>query len=102
MSTQLSPDSKAILRLHRSWAEGYLVFWYAAVIVLFGGMFLVSKAAGIAPAERAGAYVLLGTLLVLGSIWHAAGSSLARIHMLLAGATLEVPDHGPPEILTGF
>ena len=35
MSTQLSPDSKAILRLHRSWAEGYLVFWYAAVVVLF-------------------------------------------------------------------
>ena len=101
MSTQLLPDSKAILRLHGSWAEKNLIFWYAAVVVLFGGTFLVSQAAAIAPAERADAYIILGTLLVLGSIWHAASESVARIHMLLTGATLDVPER-PPEILTGF
>jgi hypothetical protein len=95
-------DFNQILRLHRSWADRYLVLWHASVILLFAATYVVSKAAGVGAAERASAYVLLGNLLVLGAIWHAAGLILARIHMLLEGITLEAPDQRPPEVITGF
>jgi hypothetical protein len=95
-------DFNQILRLHRSWADRYLVLWHASAVLLFAATYLVSRAAGIGAAERACAYLLLATLLVLGAIWQAAGLILARVHMLLDGVALEAPDQRPPEVITGF
>jgi hypothetical protein len=77
--------------------------WYGAVILIFTGIYFISEVASIGGAERTSAYVLAGTLLVLGAIWQAAGLTIARVHMLLSGITLEEAlDQRPPEVMTGF
>jgi Kef-type K+ transport system membrane component KefB len=102
MPQKVSLDSASVLRLHRSWADRHMVFWCGVAILMFAGCYVIARIAGIDAADRATAYVLIGTLLTLGVVWHAAGLLIARIHVLLEGIALEVPEQRPPEIITGF
>ena len=110
MRTQVSPDYRFILRLHTSWSDRYMVIWCGIAVLMFAGSYFIARVAGVDAAGRATAYVLIGTLLMLGAIWHAAGLLIARIHMLLEGTALEAPEQRPPEVtgqqspevITGF
>jgi hypothetical protein len=102
MRTQVSPDYRSILRLHTSWADRYLVLWCGIAVLMFAGSYAIAKVAGVDAADRAAAYVILATVLVLAAIWHTTGLVIARIHMLLEGIALEAPEQRPPDVITGF
>ena len=103
-------DWQSILRLHTDWADRYMAVWHACMLVAYVAVFFLLAAAGADPSERTDAYVGLAALLIVGAVWQAAGVTLARIHMLLDGISLEAPNRQPPdvtgqqppEVITGF
>jgi len=77
-----------IVRLHKKWADGYMLLTQSVIVVLFGGVYLLVEWSGFGATERAGAFAMLGTLILSTVIWQAVGLGLARAHMLSAGIDL--------------
>jgi hypothetical protein len=108
--SNLGSDWQSISRLHKNWADRYMAVWHACMLTVYALVFLLLVAAGVGPSERTDAYIVLGALLIVGAVWHSAGLTLARIHMLIDGISLEAPDRPPPgvsdqhppEVITGF
>lgn len=82
-------DFVRIVRLHKRWADGYTLLTLLLVLVLFTGTYVLYDQAGMDAAERTGALVLLGTIILATAVWQAVGLGVARIHMLLEGVDLE-------------
>jgi hypothetical protein len=88
------PDDLRILRLHKTWANGYTLLWQGIIVLLFAAVYVLSEQAGVDASERACALILLATMVLAASIWQAVGLGVARIHMLLKGIDLERRSNG--------
>jgi hypothetical protein len=77
-----------ILRLHKTWADRYTLFWQVFILILFSGIYVLLDQTDIDPAERASAFVLLASMVLAAAVWQAVGLGVARVHMLLAGVDL--------------
>jgi hypothetical protein len=80
----MNPD-----RLHKQWADRYLLIWLVFALTLLSGFEFVLEHAGIDAAGRAGIVALLAFLVLLAAIWQAVGLAVARVHMIIAGIDLE-------------
>lgn len=87
MSTEA--DFIRIVRLHKRWADGYTLLTLLLILVLFTGTYVLYDQAGMDAAERTGALILMGTIILATAIWQAVGLGVARVHMLLEGMDLE-------------
>lgn len=74
---------RSILVKHKRWAD----FWSSVAIVVTIALFivigLVMDEAGASLEDRIGAGVLLGTIIVVTSVWQAAGLAVARLEIAL-------------------
>ena len=84
-------DKTRILRLHKTWADGYTLLWLLLIIVLFAAIHFLLEQVGAEAAERVGALVLLSAIVIAAAIWQAVGLGVARIHMLLEGIDPDLP-----------
>jgi hypothetical protein len=85
-------DSEAkiqIIRLHKTWADRYMVFWQVLTLLVFFGAYLVLSESNAEPAASTGALVLLATIVLIAAIWQAVGLAVARVHLILKGVNLE-------------
>jgi hypothetical protein len=87
MSTE--PNGLQILRLHKTWADRYMLLWQVFIFLLFAGVYFLFDQSGVGPAERTSAYVLLATMVLAAAVWQAVGLGVARVHMLVAGVELD-------------
>ncbi|MBZ9669864.1 hypothetical protein [Mesorhizobium sp. ES1-3] len=78
-----------IIRLHEKWADFYTIVAQVLILSLFAGVCFLAEQTGVDAAERSGAFVLLGPIILGTVIWQAAGFGLARIHMIINGIDLE-------------
>lgn len=74
MSTEA--DFVRIVRLHKRWADGYTLLTLLLILVLFTGTYVLYDQAGMDAAERTGALVLMGTIILATAIWQAVGLAL--------------------------
>ena len=82
----MNPD-----RLHKRWADGYILLWQLFIFLLFGGIYFVLEQMSVDAQERTAALVLLAAIVLVSAIWQATGLGIARVHMLLNGIDLERP-----------
>ncbi|WEX90086.1 hypothetical protein PZN02_005440 [Sinorhizobium garamanticum] len=82
-------DQLRIIRLHKRWADRYTLLSQALILILFAAIYFLFDRAGLGAAERVGAFVLLGTIILATIIWQALGLAIARLHMLHDGLDLE-------------
>jgi hypothetical protein len=97
-------DYKDIIKLHKAWADRYMLFWYVLVVTLFAGISFLLENSSVEAAVKTNAYILLAAIVVIGTIWQAAGLTVARVHMLLEGVV--PPDaqerkSPPPDVIPG-
>ncbi len=85
----MNSDRLRILKLHKQWADRYLLIWLVFALALLSGFEFFLERAGIDAAERAGIVALLAVLILLAAIWQVAGLAVARVHMIIAGIDLE-------------
>jgi hypothetical protein len=83
------PDFVRIIRLHKKWADGYTLLSQFVILVLFAGVYFLAERSGVGAADRAGAFVLLATMVLATAIWQSVGLGVARVHMLLDGIDLD-------------
>jgi hypothetical protein len=91
-------DYKDIIKLHKAWADRYMLLWFVFVVMLFAGTSFVLED------PSTSAYVLLAAIVVIGAIWQAAGLTVARVHMLLEGVIPpDAQEHKgpPPDVIPG-
>jgi hypothetical protein len=98
------PDYKDIIKLHKAWADRYMLLWYVFVVALFAGISFFLDDSSLEAAVKTNAYILLAAIVVIGAVWQAAGLTVARVHMLLEGVV--PPDaherkSPPPNVITG-
>lgn len=87
----MNGESKTIhiIRIHKKWADFYTLVSQFLIIVIFTAAYYPLDQAGLGAAERAGAFVLLATVILATIIWQALGLAIARLHMLRGGIDLE-------------
>lgn len=85
----MNPERLRILKLHKQWADRYLLIWLVFALALLCGFEFLLEWTGIGAAERAGVVALLGSLVLLSAIWQAVGLAVARVHMIIAGIDIE-------------
>jgi hypothetical protein len=85
----MNPERLRILKLHKQWADRYLLIWLVFALALLAAFEFLLEWSGIGAAERAGIVALLGLLILLSAIWQAVGLAVARVHMIVAGIDLE-------------
>jgi len=78
-----------LVRLHKRWADRYLLIWIAFILVLFAGLYLVLGYLAVPTAERTDAFLLLATVMLAGTIWQAMGAVVARTDMLIRGLDID-------------
>jgi hypothetical protein len=80
------PDPQTDLeafRLHAQWARRHAIIWVLFSLALFTGAFFLLEDAGVSEASRASLLVILATLLVVNTVWQAAGAVVARIETVV-------------------
>jgi hypothetical protein len=85
----MNAEQVRIIKLHKRWADRYTLMWLGFALLLLTGFQFVLDRAGIEAAERAGAMLLLGLIVLLTAIWQAIGLGVARVHMIVRGIDLE-------------
>ena len=80
-----------IIRLHKTWADRYMVVWQVLTLLVFSGAYLLLSESNAEPATSTGALVLLTAIVLIAAIWQAVGLAVARIHLVLKGVNLEKP-----------
>ena len=95
---QRRSDYKDIIKLHKAWADRYMLLWFLFVVMLFAGISFLFEG------TPTSAYILLAAIVIVGAIWQAAGLTVSRVHMLLEGVVppdAEERENPPPDVLTG-
>ena len=82
-SKKLTPEQQSIIRTHWEWAGGYAKFWIIVTVLIFGGVFLAFDYFGADDNVRIQSVVLLATIILVNTIWRAAGALAARIDLML-------------------
>ena len=74
---------RSIMVRHKKWAD----FWNSVAIVVTIALFIaigvVMNQAGAGLEDKIGAGVLLGTIIIVTSVWQAAGLAVARLEIAL-------------------
>jgi hypothetical protein len=83
------PDSIRTLGLRERWADAHTPITQVLIPSLFAGVCFPAEQTGVGTAERTGAFVLPGTMILGTVIWHAVGFGPARIHGIINGVDLE-------------
>ncbi len=78
-----------LIKLHKKWADGLTLIWLIIVLSLFAAIYYLFDQAGLPAAERNGAFILLGTIIVVAAIWQAIDLGLARVHMIVEKFDIE-------------
>jgi hypothetical protein len=97
-------DYKAVIKLHKAWADRFMIIWYLLAVALFAGISFLMDDSAVEAGMRTNGYILLAAILVIGAIWQAAGMTIARIHMLMEGIVPpDVKKHAGtyPDVITG-
>ena len=89
------PDYVRIIRIYKRWADVYTLLSQILILALFAAVYFLFDQAGLGAAERAGAFVLLATIILATIVWQALGLAIARLHMLRDGFDLE---QRPPRV----
>jgi uncharacterized membrane protein len=81
-------DDKAIINLHKTWADRFMILWFVFVVTLFAGISFLLNDSSMEAGTRTNGYILLAAIVITGAVWQAAGMTIARIHMLMEGIVL--------------
>ena len=97
-------DYKAIIKLHKAWADRFMILWFVLVVTLFAGISFLLDDSSMEAGTMTNGYILLAVIVTTGAVWQAAGMIIARIHMLMEG--ILPPDankHGGqrPDVIPG-
>jgi len=94
----MDPDARrvALIKIHKKWADGLTLIWMIIVFLLFAAVYYLFDQAGLPATERDGAFILLGTIIVVAAVWQAVGLGLARVHMIAEKLDLARPAGGSP------
>jgi hypothetical protein len=76
---------KTIIKLHKTWADRFMILWFVFVVTLFAGISLLLSDSSMEAGTRTNGYILLAAIVTIGAVWQAAGMTIARIHMLMEG-----------------
>jgi hypothetical protein len=79
------PDYKALIKLHKAWADRFMILWFVFAVTLFAGVGFFLGDSTMEPAVRTDGFILLAVIVIVGAVWQAAGMTIARIHMLMEG-----------------
>jgi hypothetical protein len=101
---QQQADYKAIIKLHKSWADRLMILWFVFVVTLFAGISLLLDESKMDAGVKTNGYILLGVIVIIGTVWQAAGMTIARLHMLMEGIAppdSKKPKGGHPDVIPG-
>jgi hypothetical protein len=76
-------DYKAVIKLHKSWADRFMILWFVFTVTLFAGVSFLLNDSAMEAGTRTNAYILLAVIVIVGAVWQAAGMTIARVHMLM-------------------
>jgi Kef-type K+ transport system membrane component KefB len=72
-----------ILKTHKRWADVYSLVSIVLVVGLVATTAMLADAANADMATRIGMFVTMTAVVIVGSIWQAAGLAVARIHRIM-------------------
>jgi Kef-type K+ transport system membrane component KefB len=72
-----------ILKAHKRWADVYSLVSIALVVGLVAITAMLADAANSDMATRIGMFVTMTAIVIVVSIWQAAGLAVARIHKII-------------------
>lgn len=75
--------TRSIVVRHKRWADLWNSIAIVVTIALFIVIGLVMDEGGASVVDRIGAEVLLGTIIIVTSVWQAAGLGIARLEIAL-------------------
>jgi len=79
---QPQTDLEAIRR-HAQWARRHATIWVMIALGLFVAAFFLLDDAGVTETSRTSFLVILATLLIINTIWQAAGALAARVEAIV-------------------
>jgi len=72
-----------VLKTHKRWADAYSLISIVLVVGLVSVTALLADAANADMATRVGMFVTIVAVVIVVSIWQAAGLAVARIHRII-------------------
>jgi hypothetical protein len=69
----------ASLREHMAWARTYAIYWLVVCLAVFGGAYAIAEVIGLAPELRTPLFIMVGTIIVVNTIWQAAALMMIRL-----------------------
>jgi len=79
----------SIIRLHRKWADEYVLVSRVVILLLLGGVCTLFEQLGPGAPERTEAFILLAVIILVTIAWQAAGFGIARVPVIISGIVLE-------------
>jgi Kef-type K+ transport system membrane component KefB len=79
----MNERSIEILKTHKRWADVYSLISIVLVVGLVGVTAMLADAASIDMATRIGMFVIMTGVVIVVSIWQAAGLAVTRIHKII-------------------
>jgi hypothetical protein len=77
----MNPDRIRIIKLHKRWADGWMLLWQIFALLLFGGIYIGLEQFDVGAAERSAAFILLGVMVLVAAIWQSTGLGVARVQL---------------------
>jgi uncharacterized membrane protein YhaH (DUF805 family) len=74
--------TREVLKRHKKWADGMALIWLIITIGVFSGAYFLMEQMGVSEYQRMEALIMLGAVILVISIWQAAGLVIARIELL--------------------
>lgn len=79
----VNEHSLEVLKAHKRWADFYSLISVVLVVGLTAMTAMLADAANVDMATRVGMFVTMVAVVIVASIWQAAGLAVARIHKIL-------------------
>jgi Kef-type K+ transport system membrane component KefB len=79
----MNERSIEILKTHKRWADVYSLISIVLVVGLVAITAILADAANADMATRIGMFVTMTAIIIVVSIWQAAGLAVARIHKII-------------------
>jgi Kef-type K+ transport system membrane component KefB len=79
----MNERSIEILKTHKRWADVYSLISIVLVVGLVAIAAMLADAANADMATRIGMFVTMTAIIIVVSIWQAAGLAVARIHKII-------------------
>jgi hypothetical protein len=72
-----------VLKTHKRWADVYSLISIVLVVGLMSITALLADAANADTATRVGMFITIVAVVIVGSIWQAAGLAVTRVHRII-------------------